>query len=92
MTFIIYSPYPTYIRVVFCGTLHKLNFMYVGISLNSVQCKYFISCAGKITKVCFEMYKRKIKTIPSMYFWCPRQVLHLFPTRWKMRFQFFFFF
>jgi hypothetical protein len=43
---------------------------------NSIQC--FISRVGKITKQCFEMYNKKIKTTSSTYFCRPSWVLHLF--------------
>jgi hypothetical protein len=51
-----YSHSPTYIRVVFHGTsqiLRKSEFPFI-------QFNFFISRAGKITKVCFEMYNNKI--------------------------------
>ena len=46
------------------GILLKPYFTYVGSPLNSIQF-FFISRAGKITKVCFKMYYKKHKTSVS---------------------------
>ena len=51
-----YSHSPTYVKFAFRGTVRKSHFTEVGFSLNSVQFNYFffISRAGKITKVVFQ--------------------------------------
>ena len=58
------TPSPqTYLRFSLRETLRRSNFTYVGIALNSIQ--FFYPRAGKITKACFEMYNKKIKTSVS---------------------------
>ena len=63
--------------------LHKSEFPFI-------QFNSFISRAGKMTKVCFEMYNRKIKTTPSTYFCRSSQVHHLLSVGCKICFHNFF--
>jgi hypothetical protein len=83
-----YSHSLTYVKVVLHGTLSNLNFTQVRIFLNSIQ--FILSHAGKITKVCFELYNKEIKTMLSTYFCHHSQVLCLFPTGCKILFRDFF--
>jgi len=57
-----YSRYLNYVRFAFRETSRKQNFALAEISLNSIQFNFFISRAEKITKLCFEMCNKRIKT------------------------------
>ena len=58
-----YTLSQTYVMIMFHGTLGKSDFTPVGISqiqFNSIQFNFVITRAGKIAKMCFELYNKRI--------------------------------